>query len=56
MLPYVAKDREVTYVADTRYNRQSQADYAKAMGVDEIILIYSPDSLSNEYSLINLGN
>ncbi len=56
MLPYLAKDRKTTYVADTRYNRQSQAEYAKAMGVDEIILIYSPDSLSNEFSLVNLGN
>lgn len=56
MLPYLALENEITYVADTRYNRQSQSEYAKAMDVDEIILIYSPDSLCNEFSLINLGN
>ena len=56
MLPYLALENEVTYVADTRYNRQSQAEYAKAMDVDEVILIYSPDSLCNEFSLVNLGN
>ena len=56
MLPYLALDNEVTYVADTRYNRQSPSEYAKTMNVDEIILIYSPDSLCNEFSLVNLGN
>ena len=56
MLPYIAIENEKTYVADTRYNRQSPSEYAKAMNVDEIILIYSPDSLCNEFSLVNLGN
>jgi len=56
MLPYLALENEVTYVADTRYNRQSQSEYAVAMNVDEIILVYSPDSLCNEFSLVNLGN
>lgn len=56
MLPYLALDREETYVVDTRYNRQGPAGFAKDMAVDEIILIYSPDSLCNEASLINLKN
>lgn len=56
MLPYLARDYELTYVADVRYNRQSPSQYAKDIGADEIILVYGTDSLCNEYALSNLGN
>ena len=56
LLPYLARDYKTTYVTDLRYNRQSQAQYARDMGVDEIILVYGLDSLCNEYSIAGLAN
>lgn len=56
MLPYMAQDYKTVYVTDTRYNRGSQAQYAADMQVDEIILVYSLDSLVNEYSITYLAN
>ena len=56
LLPYLASDYETVYVADMRYNRQSPAQYAADMGVDEIVLVYSMSSICDEFSLAWLAN
>ena len=56
LLPYLARDYATTYVADMRFNRQSPAQYASDMQVEEIILVYSVSSICDEFSLAWLAN
>lgn len=56
VLPYLAHDYATTYVADMRFNRQSPAQYAADMQVDEIVLVYSVSSICDEFSLAWLAN